>query len=127
MENKKPIVLVAEDDEFMLKVHKKKMDMEGFEVLLARNGQEALDMARKKTPDIILLDLIMPVKDGFETLKELKGDPELKKIKVVVLSNLGQEEDKIWAADMGAADYFVKANVSFQEIISITKHHLGIQ
>jgi DNA-binding response OmpR family regulator len=127
MENKKPIVLVAEDDEFMLKVHKKKMDMEGFEVLLARNGQEALDMARAKKPDIILLDIIMPVKDGFEALKEFKADPELKKIKVVVLSNLGQEEDKMRAADMGAADYFVKANVSFQEIISITKRHLGIQ
>jgi len=126
MENKKPSVLVAEDDEFMLKVHQKKMNKEGFEVFLARNGQEALDLAKEKKPDIILLDLIMPVKDGFETLKALKADPELKKIKVIVLSNLSQEEDKIWAQEMGAVDYFVKANVSFSKIILMTKHHLGI-
>lgn len=125
-EKKKPLVLVVEDDFFLVNVHKKKLAKEGLEVLVAGNGNEAMDLARKNKPDIILLDLIMPVKDGFQALKELKADPDLKDIKVVVLSNLGQEEDKQRAMEAGAIDYFVKANVSFREIINQVKYHLGI-
>ncbi|OGI27054.1 MAG: hypothetical protein A2359_01770 [Candidatus Moranbacteria bacterium RIFOXYB1_FULL_43_19] len=125
-EKKKPLVLVVEDDVFLLNVHKKKLSKEGFEVLVAGNGNEALSLARKNKPDIILLDLIMPAKDGFQALKELKADPELKDIKVVVLSNLGQEEDKRRAMEAGALGYIVKANVSFREIINQVRRHLGI-
>jgi DNA-binding response OmpR family regulator len=125
-EKKNLLVLVVEDDFFLVNVHKKKLVKEGFEVLVAGNGNEALDLARKNKPDIILLDLIMPIKDGFQALKELKADSELKNIKVIVLSNLGQEEDKQRAMEAGAVDYIVKANVSFREIINQIKHHLEI-
>jgi CheY-like chemotaxis protein len=126
-EKQKPLVLVVEDDVFLVNVHKKKLAKEGFEVLVAGNGNEALSLARENKPDIILLDLIMPIKDGFQALKELKADPELKDIKVVVLSNLGQEEDKQRAMEAGAVDYIVKANVSFREIINQIKRHLGLE
>lgn len=125
-ENKKPLILVAEDDKFIAKVYQNKLTKEGFEVFLAMNGQEAIDFVKKRKPDIILTDLIMPVKDGFETLKELKADPASKDIKVIILSNLSQEEDKQKVMEMGAIDYVVKANVSFREILDLIKHHLGI-
>ena len=83
-------------------------------------------MAKAKKPDIILLDLIMPVKDGFETLKDIKNDQELKDIKVIVLSNLSQEEDKQRVMYMGAVDFVVKANTSFKEVVQIIKRHLII-
>jgi DNA-binding response OmpR family regulator len=125
-ENRKPLVLVVEDDVFLANVHKKKLTKEGFEVAMAGNGEEGLAFAQKSKPDIILLDLIMPVKDGFQTLKELKENPELKDIKVIVLSNLSQEDDKQRIMDMGAVDYIVKANISFREIINQIKRHLEI-
>jgi DNA-binding response OmpR family regulator len=124
-EKRKPLVLVVEDDIFLANVHKKKLTKEGFEVAMAGNGDEALALAQKNKPDIILLDLIMPVKDGFQTLQELKANPELKDIKVIVLSNLSQEDDKQRVMDMGAIDYIVKANISFREIINQIRRHLG--
>lgn len=121
---KTPCILVAEDDKFLAKVYKTKLTKEGFQVEHAANGEEALKLAREKDPDLIFCDLIMPVKDGFETLKELKADPKLKKIKVVILSNLSQEEDKKRVMDMGAEEYIVKANVPFAEIIKLAKKYL---
>jgi DNA-binding response OmpR family regulator len=126
-EKKNTLVLVIEDDSFIANVHKKKLTKEGFEVAMAGNGEEGLALAQKSKPDIILLDLIMPVKDGFQTLKELKENPELKDIKVIVLSNLSQEDDKQRIMDMGAVDYIVKANISFREIINQIKRHLGLE
>jgi DNA-binding response OmpR family regulator len=126
-EIKEPVVLVVEDDDVLSSVHRNKLTREKFEVMIAKNGEEGLKMARDKKPDIILLDLIMPVKDGFETLKDLKADPDLKDIKVIILSNLSQEEDKQRVLDMGAADYVVKANVSFKEIVVLVKKHLGVE
>jgi DNA-binding response OmpR family regulator len=123
---KKIVVLVAEDDTFLAKVHNKKLAKEGFEVRMAGNGEEALSLARKEKPDIILLDLIMPVKDGFQALAELKADPNLKDVKVIVLSNLSQEEDKERVLGMGAVEYVVKANISFRDVINVINKHLGL-
>jgi DNA-binding response OmpR family regulator len=123
----KPVVLVVEDDEFLSSVHKNKLTKEGFEVVMAGNGQEALDIVGKVKPGIILLDLIMPVMDGFETLKKLKEDPDLKDTKVIILTNLSQDEDKQRVMDLGAIDYIVKANVSFREIVNVVKHNLGLE
>lgn len=120
-------VLVAEDDVFLAGVHKSKFTKEGFEVIMAVNGAQALELAKKNKPDIILLDLIMPVMDGFEALKCLKSDPATKSIKVVILSNLSQEEDKKRVMDLGALDYIVKSNVSFHEIITMVKKILNLQ
>jgi twitching motility two-component system response regulator PilH len=127
MEDKKKVVLVVEDDKFISSVHKNRLTQDGFEVIMAENGQEGISQAKKQKPDIILLDLIMPVMNGFDALKALKADDQLKDIKVVILSNLNQEEDRKRVMDMGAVDYIVKANVSFKEIIGAVKHHLGME
>ena len=122
---KQASILVAEDDKFLSGVYAKKLAKEGYDVRLAANGEEALKLAREKRPDLILMDLMMPEKDGFEALSEMKADAGLKDIKVIILSNLSQEEDKKRVMDMGAVEYVVKANVSFHEVIDIIKKHLS--
>ena len=121
--NKKTI-LVAEDDSFYSNIYKFKLNKEGFDVQTANNGDEALKLAKEHKPDLILLDLIMPIKDGFETLKELKLDPALKDVKVIVISNLGQDEDITRTKELGAQDYLVKANMSIQEMMDKVKSYL---
>lgn len=125
--NNPPLILVAEDDKFLIKVYQTKLTKEGFQVEIATNGKEAIKLAREKKPDLIFCDLMMPIMDGFETLKELKADPKLKKIKVIILSNLGQEEDKQKVFDLGADEYVVKANVPFGEVIRLAKKHLNLK
>ena len=131
MTNQKPLppskklILVAEDDQFYANIYKVKLAKEGYQVVLAFNGEETLKEARLKKPDLILLDLIMPVKDGFETLKELKEDTSLRDVKVVVLSNLGQDEDIKKVKELGATDYLVKTNISIQKVLDKIREHLG--
>jgi CheY-like chemotaxis protein len=117
-------VLVVEDDYFYANIYRAKLAREGYGAEVVADGEQALKAVREKKPDLILLDLIMPVKDGFETLKELKADPNFKDIKVVVLSNLGQGEDVQRAKDLGAVDYLIKTNVSLQEVVDKIKKYL---
>ena len=110
-------VLIAEDDRFLSSAYKMKLTKEQFDVELAFDGEEAVEKARSFSPDIIILDLIMPKKDGFETLKDLSNDPKLKTIPVIVSSNLGQKEDIDKALSLGARDYFVKSDISLNDLI----------
>ena len=110
-------ILVAEDDDFLGKAYRAKLTKAGFEVQIARDGQEAMDMVRTYMPDLILLDLVMPIMDGFTVLQEIKNDPVLKSIPVIVASNLGQKEDTDRALKLGASDYFVKSDLSLNTII----------
>lgn len=119
-------VLVVEDDPFYSKIYKTKLAKEKIESQIVSNGNEALKAVKELVPGLILLDLIMPGKDGFETLAELKSDPVLQGIPVIVLSNLSQEEDIQRIMDLGAAEYLVKANVPIQEVIDKVKHNLGL-
>lgn len=119
-------VLVVEDDPFYSKIYKTKLAKEKIESEIVSNGDEALKAVKASAPGLILLDLIMPGKDGFETLAELKGDASMKNIPVIVLSNLSQEEDIKRIMDLGAAEYLVKANVPIQEVIDKVKHTLGL-
>src|SRR5712691_5074740 len=108
-------VLLAEDDRFLRKAAETALKRQGFTVLPAVDGEEALRMARAEAPDVVLLDLIMPKLQGFEVLRALKADPATTKIPVIILSNLGQESDVKQAMEAGAAGYFVKANLSLQD------------
>lgn len=108
-------ILIAEDEKPMSKALEIKLGREGYDVKAAYNGQEAIDYLKKEKFDLVLLDLIMPKKDGFEVLTEIKN----KKIKtsVIVLSNLGQEEDMDRAKSLGAKDFFVKSDTPIAEIL----------
>lgn len=119
-------VLVVEDDPFYSKIYKTKLAKEKIDSQIVSNGNEALKAVAALQPGLILLDLIMPGKDGFATLAELKSDPATKGIPVIVLSNLSQEEDIKRILDLGAVEYLVKANVPIQEVVQKVKQHLGL-
>jgi CheY-like chemotaxis protein len=110
-------VLLAEDDRFLRRAAESRLRQNGFTVLPAVDGEEALKVARAERPDLILLDLIMPKLQGFEVLKALKQDPATAPIPVIVLSNLGQDEDLKRAMELGAIAYFIKAHLSLQDLV----------
>jgi len=117
-------VLIVEDEEALRKVLQEKMENAGFETFAAKDGAEAWDMAKSKNPDIILLDLVLPKRSGFDVLGMLKQDPGLKDIPVIILSNLAEDENLKKALAMGAEDYFVKAQHPINEIVDKVKTRL---
>lgn len=112
-------VLIAEDDKYLADAYHTKLTKAGFEVLIKSDGQETLDALGAFKPDIILLDMVMPVKDGFSTLQELRSHEEWKKIPVIVASNLGEKEDIM---QLGATDFVVKSDLRLEDLI--TKIHV---
>jgi two-component system, OmpR family, alkaline phosphatase synthesis response regulator PhoP len=118
-------VLLVEDDRFLRKAAAARLREEGFDVLTAADGEEALRIARAETPDLVLLDLIMPKMQGFEVLTTLKADEATSGIPVVVLSNLGQERDIQEALAAGAVAYLVKANLSLESLVQKVGQLLG--
>lgn len=118
-------VLLAEDDKFISRAYQDGLKRAGFDVVSAVDGQEAVDKAKTDKPDIILLDLIMPVKNGFEALEEIKQNEETKKIPVIILSNLGQDSDIQKGKNLGAADYLIKSNFSMNEVIKKIEQFLN--
>lgn len=117
-------VLIIEDEEALRKVLQEKMQSVGLETFAAKDGVEGWDMIQAKNPDIILLDLILPKMDGFEVLTMMKKDPEFKNIPVIVLSNLAEDESLKKALQMGAEDYFVKAQHPINEVVETVKNRL---
>lgn len=114
-------ILVAEDDKFLSNAYKVKFTKAGFEVKMASDGEEALTILKTFTPDAILLDLVMPKKDGFATLEAIKKDENLKNVPIIVASNLGQKEDLDRAKSLGADDYIVKSDMSLDALIKRIK------
>jgi DNA-binding response OmpR family regulator len=118
-------ILIAEDEPFLVKVYEAKMSKTGYEIKVAKNGEEVSEILKSFTPNLILLDLIMPKKDGFEVLKELKASAKWKNIPVVVTSNLSQPEDKAKVKELGAMDYIVKSDVSILDIIERVQQYMA--
>ncbi len=102
------IILVVEDTELLRRMYADKLAQDGYSVLPAGDGLEALALLKSHTVDLILLDLVMPRMSGLEMLDIVKRDPRMKDIPVIVLSNLGQESDVQKGIEMGAVDYLVK-------------------
>ena len=114
-------ILLVEDEEILADVMQEKLVEAKFTVDLATDGEMALQKAAHSHPDLIMLDLLLPKKDGFEVLKELKADAKLKNIPVVVLSNLGQDEEIKKALQLGAVDYLVKTQHPINEVVEKIK------
>ncbi len=114
-------ILVVEDEQVLAKVFEEKFQKAHYEVKIAADGQAAIDLAKSFSPDVIVLDLVLPKKNGFDVLSELKSEDALKIIPVVVVSNLGEDEDIKRALSLGAEDYFVKAQHPINEIVSKVK------
>ena len=114
-------LLIVEDEAILLKALKDNLSLEGYEISTATNGDEAIEKIKVKVPDLMLLDLLMPKRDGFYVLEEIKKDPKCNCIKTIVLSNLGGDEEIKKAFRMGATDYFVKSQHEIEEIIGKVK------
>ena len=110
-------ILVIEDDKFLRELISQKLLKEGYDIAEAMDGEKGIEEIKKDAPGLILLDLILPGIDGFEVLARIKADPEMSKIPVIILSNLGQKDDIEKGLKMGAADYLIKAHFTPAEII----------
>jgi DNA-binding response OmpR family regulator len=121
---KKQKILMIDEDPFLRKIYRNKFLKSGFEFIEATNGVEGLSKVLSEKPDLILLDIILPRKNGFDVLIELKKNPATKDIPVIILSNLGQETDIKRGLSLGAQDYLVKTETSFLEVVSKVKECL---
>jgi len=117
-------ILFIDDDNFLRKVYQAELSEKGFEVHLAVDGEDGLQKIAELKPDLIILDLIMPKKNGFEVLEDLQRFKETKTIPVIVLSNLAQSDDQKKALDLGAVDYLIKDNTTLDIIAEKIDFHL---
>ena len=112
-------ILIAEDEKPLSHALELKLTFSGYDVTVVNNGDDALTTLAKDTFDLILLDIVMPGKNGFEVLEELKKKGN--KIPVIMLSNLSQEEDVSKAKQLGAVDFFIKSDTPLAEIVAMVK------
>lgn len=115
MAGKKKIIII-EDYKFLREAMVRKLVEDGFEVLEAIDGEEGLKKIKEEKPDLVLLDLVLPGIGGFDVLAKIKEDITLERLKIVILSNLGQREEIEKGMSLGAVDYLVKANFTPREI-----------
>jgi two-component system alkaline phosphatase synthesis response regulator PhoP len=101
-------VLVVDDEVYILHILEFSLGAEGFEVISASNGELAVEKAKQEKPNLIVLDIMMPVLDGYETCRRLKQDPETRDIPVVLLTAKGRDVDKRLGFEVGAVDYVIK-------------------
>jgi len=120
-------VLLVEDDEILHNMYKKKFEYEGFTVASAFDGSDGVKMAASDKPDVILMDIIMPKMDGFVAVKKIKKNSAISNIPIVMLTNLGQEEDVNKGRELGADDYFIKANHTPAEIVKKIRDLLALR
>lgn len=115
---KKTKILIVEDDKSLVKIIEEALDKKKFEVILALETDEGLDKAILEKPAVIVLDILLPGKSGFECLKKLKEQKETKEIPVIILSNLGQDEEVRKGLKLGAVDYLVKADFTIDDVVA---------
>lgn len=122
MNNKKKILLV-EDDQFISEIYYKKLIDSGFDVKLTQDGFSAVSLFEEFQPDVVLLDIMLPKKSGWEVLEEISRIKKVLKIdsKIIMLTNLGEKEKIEQALKMGAEDYLIKASLIPSELVEMIK------
>lgn len=118
---------IVEDEALIQEMYKDKLHQEGFLVVTANDGQEGIEVIKQEKPDIILADLMMPNKDGFELMQNLKEDPALAKIPVIILTNLDNSEAAEKSSEFNADFYLVKSQYSPSDVVNIVKEILSAQ
>ena len=114
-------IMIIEDDTFLSSLMKVRLEKEGFTVIQAFDGEEAIELLKTERPNLFILDLIMPKVMGFEVLQTISMIPELEKTPVIILSNLAQDSDIQKAKEFGAKEYFVKVKISIDDVINKIK------
>ena len=118
-------ILIIEDEHFLLDMYQTKFKSEGYKVYTARDGQEGLVITKKEHPDLILLDIVMPIMNGYEFLHQVRRDKEIKDLKVYIFSNLGQSSEIKKGINEGADGYLIKANLTPNQLADKVKKILG--
>ena len=127
MNGQKKKILLVEDDMALSAVYRSRLEIEGFDVRDANNGEDALSATVEYRPDLILLDVMMPKISGFDVLDILRNTPETANVRIIMLTALSQPKDKERAESLGVDDYLVKSQVVIGDVVARVKHHLGIQ
>lgn len=117
-------ILIVEDEDFLVRALKDNLVSEGHSVSVAMDGEAVFVELEKKKPALILLDLLLPKKNGFDVLKDIRSNPEWSLIPVVILSNLGEDSEIKRALELGANDYFVKSQHPIQEVMEKVREYL---
>lgn len=117
MEKKDTKILIVEDDIMLNKIYQTKLTLLGYQVLAAYDGDEGLLMMGIHQPHLVLLDLMLPKRNGFEVLEAAKQDAKISHIPVIILSNLGQETDIHRGMELGAVDFLVKSNIKLEAVV----------
>lgn len=110
-------ILIIEDEIILLNLLQKKLAGRGYDVYTAHNGDVGIEKVKEIKPDLVLLDIVMPKKNGYEVLEEIKNDEELKKIPVIIISNSGQPVEIEKVKKLGAQDWLIKTDFDPQEIV----------
>jgi len=118
-------ILLIEDEEIIINLLQKKLTQDGYEVSVARDGQEGLRIMRQLKPDLILLDIVMPKMGGFEVMEEMGKEPELKKIPIIIVSNSGQPVELDKAKELGAKDWLIKTEFDPKEVVDKVLNQIG--
>ena len=126
MDTRKHKILLVEDDTALASVYRSRLELEGFDVCEANNGEDALSLAVSEHPDLILLDVMMPKISGFDVLDILRNTPETTNIRVIMLTALSQPKDKERAEQLGVDDYLVKSQVVIGDVVERVRYHLGM-
>ena len=119
-------ILLVEDDKSLREIYGVRLRAEGYEIVSAGDGEQALAIAIKEKPDLIISDVMMPKISGFDVLDILRNTPETTNIRVVMLTALSQPKDKERAEQLGVDDYLVKSQVVVGDVVARVKHHLGM-
>jgi DNA-binding response OmpR family regulator len=114
-------ILIIEDDNFLQGLEAKKLEDEGYKIITASTGEEALIKINEPSIDVILLDLILPNFDGFEILKKIRETKTLENIPIIVFSNLSEEKAVQKSKELGATDFMVKSNFTLDELVNRIK------
>ena len=121
----KSVVLLIEDDNLLVRMYQDKFTGDGYKVVVALDGENGLAKLKKEKPTLVLLDIMMPKMNGFEVLKKIKADPSSKNIPVILLTNLGGEDDAKKGLEMGAVAYLIKSDYTPDEVIAKIKEILS--
>ena len=127
MNEQKKKILLVEDDIALSAVYRSRLEIEGFDVREANNGEDALSATIEYRPDLILLDVMMPKISGFDGLDILRNTPETANVRIIMLTALSQPKDKERAESLGVDDYLVKSQVVIGDVVARVKHHLGVK
>ncbi len=118
-------ILLIEDEQIIVDLLQRKLTEEGYNVALAKDGEEGIKAMKAEKPDLILLDIVMPKMGGLEVMEEMQKNPDLKRIPVIIVSNSGQPVELDRAKKLGAKDWLIKTEFDPQEVIEKVVNQIG--